>query len=213
MQFLYFVRHGQTEFNKADYVQGGQVDSPLLESSKQDAKKTGVYLNQMGISRIITSPQARALDTAKLILEQFDSKVPLEKDARLKEFLFGDWEGKYIPDLKKEYPQAFYNLRNRPDLYDPSAFGGETYSQLIDRGTQAILSHVDSHPTDSLLFVAHSITLTSSILTLAGYQVNDLRSKTPMANTSITRMKRIGKHFEIDSWNEIDHLNEANFHH
>lgn len=208
MQRLYFVRHGQTELNAADHVQGGDIDSPLLEQSKEDAIKTGKYLSDKAISHIISSPQLRALHTARLIRSQFKHAVPLEEDPLLKEFGYGKWEGLYIPDLAEKYQEIFYHLRNEPHLYDPSSFEGETYTSLITRGTKSILHHAKKYPDSDLLFVGHSITLTSTVLSLAGYDLKDIRSQTPMANTSITRLIRDDDTFSLDSWNYIDHLNQ-----
>lgn len=43
MQRLFFVRHGKTELNQGNFVQGAGVDSPLLEESRKDALKTGRF--------------------------------------------------------------------------------------------------------------------------------------------------------------------------
>ena len=76
MQNLYFVRHGQTHLNATDHVQGGDIDSPLLEKSIEDARKTGLFLKNTAISRAITSPQLRAHNTATYILSAFENDIP-----------------------------------------------------------------------------------------------------------------------------------------
>ena len=208
MQTLYFVRHGQTELNAKDHVQGGDIDSPLLEKSREDAIKTGLYLRNEPIDRLISSPQLRAKNTALLINSQFQTELPFEIEPLLKEFSYGEWEGLHIPTVAKQWPETFYHLRNQPHLYDPRSFGGESYPDLIKRGTKAVTDYADRYSDANLLFVGHSITLTATILSLVGYDLKDIRSQTPMANTSVSRLKRQGDRFILESWNETAHLDE-----
>ncbi|UJF15639.1 histidine phosphatase family protein [Jeotgalibaca sp. MA1X17-3] len=206
MQQLYFVRHGQTELNAANRVQGGDIDSPLLEQSRKDAIKTGLALKDASVSKVVASPQLRAKETAQIIVSQLDSRLSLEEDVLLKEFGYGEWEGKDISELHEKYPTLLHQLRKEPHLYDPSSFGGETYPDLILRGTQSILYHVKNNPEKNILFVGHSITLTATILSLVGFPLEEIRSQTPMENTSITRLIYNQNEFKLDQWNYIEHL-------
>lgn len=206
MQTLYFVRHGQTVLNAEDCVQGGDIDSPLLEQSRKDAVKTGIALKDVPISKVVASPQFRAKETAHLIVSQFNPPLPIEEDTLLKELGYGEWEGKYIPDLQKKYPKLLHDLRKEPHNYNPISFGGETYSDLIERGTKSVLFHAQKNPESNILFVGHSITLTVTILSLAGFPLKEIRSQTPMENTSITRLVRNGTQFKLVTWNDIKHL-------
>lgn len=205
MQQLYFVRHGQTEFNLAERVQGS-IDSPLLLQSKVDAEKTGDLLKHTAIERIIASPQLRAFETATLIASKFNRPIQIEKDPLLKEMAYGKWEGERIAYLGEKHEDLFRHLRKEPHLYDPTSFGGETYQSLIERGTKSVISHAEMSPESDLLFVGHSIHLMSTILTLAGFPLKDIRSQPPLANTSVTRVIRDGSYFEIDVWNDVQHL-------
>lgn len=207
MQKLYFVRHGQTLLNAADHVQGGDIDSLLLEKSVEDALRTGIYLKKTAISRAISSPQLRAHDTAKYILSEFDREVSLETDSRLKEFGYGSWEGLHIPALAKKYPETFLHLREEPHKYNPVQFGGETYPELIARGTESVLHYANKYPDEDLLFVGHSILWTATLLSLVGFEIKDIRSQEPLGNTSVSTLIKEGDTFTLDGWNYLDHLN------
>lgn len=206
MQRLFFVRHGMTEYNLADRVQGGDIDSPLLPQSLEDAKKTGTRLKDYGLQQIIASPQKRAVETARLITSQFDQDFTTHYTDDLKEFGYGSWEGASIPLWHETSPDSFYNLRNRPDLYDPSRFGGETYLELIARGSRAIHRSIEQFPENDLLFVGHSITLTTTLLSLIGMDLKVLRSQEPLANTSISELGYANGKFSLNAWNQTDHL-------
>ncbi|MEG0443009.1 MAG: histidine phosphatase family protein [Carnobacterium sp.] len=206
MQRLFFVRHGKTEYNLADRVQGGDIDSPLLEQSKKDAVKTGIVLNPYAIKQIIASPQKRVVDTAQLIVSQFQHSYDIHYNEDFKEFGYGEWEGAYIPHFEKEKPETFYHLRNRPDLYDPTDFNGETYSQLIVRGTKTVHQAIEQFPNQDLLFVGHSITTTATLLSLLGKDLKQIRSQIPLENTSISILLHQDDQFSLEGWNQISHL-------
>lgn len=206
MPQLYFVRHGKTEFNLADRVQGGDVDSPLLAESKQDAIKTGLALQLESIPHIIASPQHRAVETMELITNQFQHPFSVHFTEDFREFRYGDWEGAFIPELKENFPEMFYHLRERPELYNPTSIKGETYTNLIKRGTGTVQKACAAFPNEDILFVGHSITITCTLLSLMGKEIKDLRSAPPLDNTSISILDYKNNAFQLKSWNETDHL-------
>lgn len=206
MQHLYFVRHGKTELNLGNYVQGGGIDSPLLEESRLDAEKTGKYLNTKDIRHVIVSPQQRAVQTAELITKKFTSPFSVDFVEDFKEMMYGDWEGLLIPDVEKQYPTLFYHLRNQPELYDPTEISGETYEQLTARGRKTIHDAVNKYPDDDILFVGHSILIMCTVISILGQGVEDYRSFTPLKNTSITVVTHVDDHFTLEHWNGTEHL-------
>lgn len=206
MSKLYFVRHGKTEYNLADRVQGGDVDSPLLPESKEDAVKTGLALKDKGIAHVIASPQHRAVETCELITNQFEHPFTVHFEEKFKELKYGDWEGALIPQLKQSFPEMFHHLRVRPELYDPTEIGGETYLELVRRGTEVVETACAAFPNQDLLFIGHSITITCTMLSLLGKETKDLRSAPPLENTSISVLNLIDGQFSLEKWNDVNHL-------
>ncbi len=74
---VYFIRHGQSEFNAA--YKGGFdpmiFDAPLTELGFAQAADARNRVSKLGIKRVITSPLTRAIQTAKTI---FDGVAPIE---------------------------------------------------------------------------------------------------------------------------------------
>ena len=64
---IYIIRHGQTEWNKSGRLQG-QTDIALNENGKELAVKVGYALKEISFDRVISSPLARAVETAQLVL-------------------------------------------------------------------------------------------------------------------------------------------------
>ena len=88
---LFVIRHGQTEWNVARRHQG-RLDSPLTEKGVQQARDMGQMLKRTLASRAdvvaYSSPQGRALRTAKLALEPLGWSVA--EDERVREISFGE---------------------------------------------------------------------------------------------------------------------------
>lgn len=206
MQRLFFVRHGKTELNQGNFVQGAGVDSPLLEESRKDALKTGRYLDAQAIKHVIVSPQQRAVQTAELITREFSSPFTVDYIEGFKEMDYGDWEGLHIPEVEKKFPTLFHRLRKRPELYDPAEIHAESYEDLTQRGRQTIYDALETYPDEDILFVGHSILIMCTVLSLTGKEVKDYRSVTPLNNTSITVLSYNNDHFTLDIWNGTSHL-------
>ena len=87
---FYFVRHGQTDWNLKNLIQG-HIDIPLNEMGVDQARSVAVLLVNQGITQIISSPLARAHKTAEIINEIL--QVPLHVHEGLKERFLGKLEG------------------------------------------------------------------------------------------------------------------------
>ena len=92
MKKLFFVRHGESQWNVEDKICGA-TDSPLSEKGRAQAIETGNVILKEGIRAdlILYSPLLRAADTAKQI--SAITGIPAKEEQRLIEQNFGVWEG------------------------------------------------------------------------------------------------------------------------
>jgi broad specificity phosphatase PhoE len=91
-----FVRHGQTAVNAGGRLQG-RLDAPLSELGLAQARALGSLFANERVTRVLTSPLARARDTAHEIAIRHD--LPVEVDERLIELDYGDWDGLGLRDV------------------------------------------------------------------------------------------------------------------
>ena len=98
MRVLY-IRHGQTEWNVLNKLQG-RADVSLNKNGIEQAYIAKEGLKNEQIDLIMCSPLKRAKETAEIINE--DRKLPLLFDDRLMERDFGELEGMLISDLDYE---------------------------------------------------------------------------------------------------------------
>ena len=102
---LYFVRHGQTDWNVAEKVQGTS-DIELNETGIAQAEELAKELKDVDIDLIICSPLKRARKTAEIINKNKNCKLIVDED--FTERHFGEFEGK----TRKEFPVAdFWNYK------------------------------------------------------------------------------------------------------
>src|SRR5512140_3710982 len=84
---LLLTRHGTTA--AGEVMLGGQLDVPLNDQGRHEAAALAERLEGVRIDRIISSPMARALETAEIVARG----RPFEVDDRLRELDYGRWEG------------------------------------------------------------------------------------------------------------------------
>ena len=79
MQFkkhLFLVRHGETEFNKKEIIQG-HVDSRLTDLGHEQIRQIAEKAKELDIDVLISSDLRRAEETAKVISKAI--RIPITK--------------------------------------------------------------------------------------------------------------------------------------
>ena len=89
---LYCARHGKTDWNGLDRVQG-RTDNPLNEEGIEQAKRLGEACRDLHIDLIISSPMIRAYTTAEAVADT--TGAPIIVDERLIEQDYGIYEGQH----------------------------------------------------------------------------------------------------------------------
>lgn len=133
---LYYVRHGETDWNVAQRYQG-QRDIPLNANGRSQAARNGrVLLERLGAEAealdFVASPLARARETMEIVRREMGlAPHAYRVDDRLSEINYGHWEGHYWHELPTVDPEGF--AARRADLWGWQPRGGESYSMLSDR--------------------------------------------------------------------------------
>ncbi len=118
---IWFLRHGQTEWNKAYRLQG-QLDSPLTVQGIVEAQRQALILPPiLGENPdIFVSPLGRARQTADIAL----GGAVYELDARLMEIDAGKWQGMLRADIMAARPDWAVTGPSALEIYE-AAEGGE----------------------------------------------------------------------------------------
>ena len=94
---LYLVRHGQTEDNVKQILQG-QMPGQLTQEGVREAERLCERMKEVPIDVFVSSDLARAIDTCRIIAAPHGKE--LVETPLLRERDWGDFTGAYIPDLK-----------------------------------------------------------------------------------------------------------------
>ena len=116
---IYYVRHGQTDWNLAKKMQGGQTEKPLNETGIKQANDTRKELENVKYDIIIRSPMYRAEQTAEIINQ--DRNVPTLVDERIRERKLGELEGHDVTEEMENKIWDYnlnYNIPGGENLHD-----------------------------------------------------------------------------------------------
>ena len=105
MHILVMIRHGESEWNKANLFTGW-TDVELSENGWNEAHQGGRLLKEEGLSFDIcyTSYLKRAIHTASAVLGELDEEwIPVVKDWRLNERHYGALQGLNKSETAAEY--------------------------------------------------------------------------------------------------------------
>jgi probable phosphoglycerate mutase len=139
MPTIYYIRHGETEWNAEGKLQGGQ-DIPLNDLGRAQAANAGGILAGLfardGRSEqslaFVASPLGRARSTMELVRGAL--KLPIAGyalDDRLREIGYGDWEGSTLAQMQASDPAVF--AARQADKWTVPPPGGESYAAVQAR--------------------------------------------------------------------------------
>ena len=132
---LYFVRHGETDWNAEGRLQG-QRDIPLNDVGRVQAEEVGAILARLEPRfedlAYWSSPLSRTRETMELMRSRLGLHPPAYRlDDRLKELSFGAWEGLTWPEVEAHSPAiAASRLADKWHTKPPE---GENYEDVATR--------------------------------------------------------------------------------
>jgi probable phosphoglycerate mutase len=171
---LYLVRHGETDWNRDQRLQG-TIDVPLNRAGVAQARRLAGYCSRIRVACIVSSPLARASTTAAILAEA--CACPLALDARLREVDHGAWNGRTLRDIARCFPSLVRNERLLPEAFTISR--GEPLSAVSRRASGALADLLDAHDGQSVVVVGHGVTLAAIWCAAAGLEMARLHEYQP----------------------------------
>jgi broad specificity phosphatase PhoE len=139
MPVIYMIRHGETDFNVAQRLQG-QYETTLNARGRQQARECGEVLRDLFARddrraddfAYVSSKLERARETMELLRATLGlDPAAYGIDARLMEISYGDWEGLTLPEIQAREPGVL--TRRERDKWDFKPAGGESYREVAER--------------------------------------------------------------------------------
>ncbi len=132
---IYFIRHGETDWNAEARYQG-QVDIPLNDKGRGQVRRNGEALRALlpdpASLDYVMSPLGRTRETMAIIRSALGLPPDGARvDDRLREMNYGHWEGKLAKDLPVIDPDGM--AERARDWWHWRPIGGESYEDLTQR--------------------------------------------------------------------------------
>jgi len=202
--YLYLVRHGATENNRAARLQGRQSHHPLSEQGRAQALLLSELLASRRIGQVYSSPLLRAMQTAERIAAAHGLEVrPL---AELVEVDVGRWEGRSWSEIAETEAEAYAAFMQDPAVH-PYA-GGETITQVAARVAPAIDALYERHLGEAIVVVAHSVVNRAYLATQLGLPLS-LTNRLSQENCAVNLLRHRGGKTRVLSVNSLFHLDQV----
>lgn len=169
-----FIRHGQTDWNFAQRIQGS-TDIPLNDTGRQQARGIIERLDASRWDVVVSSPLSRARETAQILADglglDLGPAIP-----ELQERSYGEAEGATAEIVAANWPDRQYP-------------GMELERDVQERGARGIARIVELFPDKRVLAVSHGTLIRQAVGFVTGATI------TPVPNTGIVEIDRVG-----DEW-------------
>ena len=196
------VRHGETEWNLGQRIQGHR-DMPLNATGQGQAAALAAALAGQSFSAIYCSDLLRARQTAEPLAQHLGVQPMFEQE--LRERNFGCCEGQTYDEIMAGDADVALGFASRqPDFVLP---GGESLLQHLERVERCLSRLAAKHAGECIAVITHGGVLDLVYRRARGVPIGRPR-EFPLPNASINWMTIDGTYWLVDEWANTDHLGE-----
>jgi len=208
MTEIWFMRHGETDWNTVHRLQGWR-DIALNDVGRHQAERLSGRLQQAHLEQpfaaAYTSDLQRTVDTLTPAAVRIGLAPIL--DQGLRERHYGVLEGFAVSEMAaKAPPEAYAAWLSRDEHGDVGH--GETLRQFHDRIISSVQKIADRHAGERILIMTHGGALDIIWRHAHGTALTDKKRRAPMLNVSINRVILDGDHWEVVEWGNVEHMAE-----
>jgi broad specificity phosphatase PhoE len=177
---LWLVRHGRTPHNASGLLRGHD-DPPLDEVGCREAQAAAEHLARLPLERVLSSPLARARQTAAPIADQHHLTV--EIDRRLIDRDYGPWTGVSEAEVRERFGSL------------DSAEGVESVAAMHARIDEFLTAMTSTGAGSHIAVVAHDAINRQLLGSILGVSQDDLDQPTGCINQLV---------FAHGAWRAVD---------
>ncbi|TAG79787.1 MAG: histidine phosphatase family protein [Betaproteobacteria bacterium] len=202
---ILLVRHGETDWNRTERIQGME-DIPLNALGLAQAEAVAIEIAKWvrGDAALVCSDLVRTRETAKPIIET--TGLAVRYDARLRERHFGVLQGKTYTEWREMDAEGARRHAEGDQDYGPE--GGETAREFYLRCVNAITDLAIACDEPTLLIVTHGGVVSSMYRHSQGIGAMGARTWS-VPNCSISEWRFDGANFYCDRIGDDTFLQEA----
>lgn len=193
------VRHGETEWNAARRVQG-QLDVPLSEVGREQARCVSAALPDGRFSALYASDLARVRQTAAPAAERFGLAPRI--DPCLRERHYGAFQSLTFAEAKERMPAQYARYEARDPEFDFD--GGESLRDFSARALACLSAIAARHAGEEVLVFTHGGVLEMAYRRAKGMDLSAPRDFT-LRNCALNWIQ-VGDSWQVLGWDECGHL-------
>lgn len=175
---LYFIRHGETEWNREKRVMG-RLPVPLSEEGIEGVRRTARFLSAEGIGMIYSGTLKRATETSNILSREWGAEI--RTDSRLDESAFEEWTGKRYAELKNDPDFVRYGEKPTSSRFSK----GEDMRMIQERAVSAVGDIVEEETAERTAVVSHSDVIKPVLVYLLGMDLDGMH-RLVISNASVT---------------------------
>ena len=198
---IYLIRHGQTDFNLRNIVQGSGVDSSLNDKGRLQARAFYNVYQNVSFDKIYTSALKRSQESVISFLEK---DIPHEALAGLNEISWGTKEGHPITpeeDAYYHYMLKQWRLGNTSLKIEH----GESPEDVVARMQPAVGHIMQQENEKTILICMHGRAIRILLCMLLKSPLKDMDTYEHQ-NLGLYLLNYADSIFALEKYNDIDHL-------
>lgn len=198
---IYLIRHGQTDYNLKNIVQGSGVDTDLNERGRRQASAFYEAYKDTRFDKIYTSVLKRSHQS----VEGFRALgIPWEQLAGLNEISWGEKEGQEVTVGENEY---YHQVIKRWQLGEISLRieRGESPEDVVARMAPAVDHIMKQTSENTILICMHGRAIRILLAYLLQYPLRSM-DMFEHENLGLYVLQHTGSMFRIEQYNNTNHL-------
>jgi broad specificity phosphatase PhoE len=169
---------------------GSGRDPGLTADGVAMAQAFAAAYRAMPWTALLASPLTRAMQTAGAISEA--TAIPVAPWDGLKEIGYGDWEGRSVAEIDRDFHDDYVRWTEDPAWNAPT--GGETAVAIARRALSVVEDVTQRYESGNILLVSHKATIRIALCSLLGVDVARFRYRLgcPVASLSVVELSTHG---------------------
>lgn len=198
---IYLARHGETEYNRRNQIQGRGIDASLNETGQLQAKALSAHIHTIDIDHLYSSSLKRSRETAEYVGKYCNLELASYRE--LDEMNFGILEGRPIKEIEFELQQLHENWKSGDVSF--ALEKAESPRNVLERAGGKAEALIREKHSSNILFVLHGRLIRILVSHWLGMGLSSMH-KVAHSNGALYHLQWDGKQFRSVFLNNTDHL-------
>jgi len=201
MTTIYLIRHAEAEGNLYRRIHGW-YNALVTDNGFCQIEVLARRFADVPVDAVYSSDLYRTMTTARAVY--LPKHLPLHTDPALREISMGDWEDVPFGQVRHSDPQDMERFnRSDPTWRRP---GGETFGEVGQRLTNALIQIARRHPDQSVAVFSHGTAIRQAVARIKNLPPEEWSALGHSDNTAVTQLSWDGEKLTVDSLGDASHV-------